>query len=274
MDCCSGFRFDIQQRFWDKGSTRLTIEAARRDMKSTRQEASLFVFTLLVLLTGNIVAAPMGTAFSYQGRLQQSGGPANGLYDFQFSLWDAMSSGNLVGATQAVANVTLSNGLFTAQLDFGPGPFSGSARWLEIGVRTNGGGQFTALLPRQPLLPTPYSIMAYTASNLLGTLPAVQLSGTLPSSALAGYSGPVAFTNPANRFVGAFTGDGSGLTNLAGGAIQPGTVSSNALDAPTKAQLALVGSMPVGAVTNGQIGLALVNPTLYAGNTNTSGIRV
>lgn len=50
---------------------------------------------------------------------------------------------------------------------------------------------------------------------------AAQLSGSLPSSALAVYSGPVAFTNPVNRFVGPLSGDGSGLAKLA-------AVSSNA----------------------------------------------
>ena len=160
-------------------------------MKSVLRTSSLlaFVSTVLVLMTGNTLAAPLGTAFSYQGRLQQSGNPANGLYDFQFSLWDDVASGILVGATQAVTGITVNNGLFGAQLDFGPAPFSGSARWLEVGVRTNGDGAFTALSPRQPLLPTPYALMAGTASNLLGTLPASQLSGTLPPSVLAGIGG-------------------------------------------------------------------------------------
>jgi hypothetical protein len=179
-------------------------------MKSILQARNLFVLTLVVMLTGNIVAASMGTAFSFQGRLQQSGSPANGLYDFQFSLWDAASNGTLVGATQAVVGVTTSNGLFGAQLDFGSGPLGGSARWLEVGVRTNGGA-FISLSSRQQLLPMPYAIMA---SNLLGTLPAAQLSGTLPSSALEGYSGAVTFTNPANSYVGTFAGNGGGLTNI------------------------------------------------------------
>jgi Alpha galactosidase A len=232
-------------------------------MKSILQPSRLLVFvsTLLVLETGNMVAAPLGTAFNYQGRLQQSGNPANGLYDFQFSLWDDVGSGTLVGATQAVMGITVNNGLFGAPLDFGPGPFNGSARWLEVGMRTNGGGLFSALSPRQPLLPMPYALMAGTASNLLGTLPATQLSGTLPSSALAGYSGLVTFTNAGNSFVGTFIGNGGGLINLAGAAIQPGTVNSNALDAPTKAQLAMAGSGG-GGLINGGTG---TNLTLVSG---------
>lgn len=55
---------------------------------------------------------------------------------------------------------------------------------------------------------------------------------------------------------------GSGLMNLNGGAIQPGTVSSNALDVATKAQLALAGdaSALVGVAT-------LTNPSnQFSGN--------
>ena len=46
-----------------------------------------------------------------------------------------------------------------------------------------------------------------------------------------------------------FSGSGAGLTSLNGAAITPGSVNSNALDAPTAAQLALAGSVPAG-VTN------------------------
>ena len=37
--------------------------------------------------------ALLGTAFTYQGRLQQGGGPVDGACDFQFSLWDAATVG-------------------------------------------------------------------------------------------------------------------------------------------------------------------------------------
>jgi hypothetical protein len=49
----------------------------------------------------------------------------------------------------------VSNGLFTVTLDFGS-EFNGADRWLELAVRTNGGVAFTALTPRQAVMPTPY----------------------------------------------------------------------------------------------------------------------
>src|SRR5438045_2392141 len=97
-----------------------------------------------------------GTAFTYQGRLNSSGAPANGSYDFQFILFNAEQFGFPVGPALTNANVAVSNGLFTTALDFGAGVFAGSNYWLEIGVRPNGKDEFATLLPRQPITPTPY----------------------------------------------------------------------------------------------------------------------
>src|ERR1017187_4012304 len=160
------------------------------------------------------------TAFTYQGQLNANGSVASGIYDLRFTIYDAVTNGNVVSGVLTNAATPVANGLFAVTLDFGAGVFTGPGRWLELDVRTNGNGAFTTLLPRQPLLPMPYAIMANTASNLLGPLPAAQLIGTLPSGALAGYSGPVAFTNPADSFNGSFSGsfggNGAGLSNVPG----------------------------------------------------------
>ena len=67
-----------------------------------------------------------------------------------------------------MAPLAISNGLFTAQLNFGSTAFTGAARWLEIGVRTNGSpGDFTAVNPRQALLPTPYATLVYFVRLLI-----------------------------------------------------------------------------------------------------------
>jgi len=128
------------------------------------------------------------TAFTYQGRLNDGGNPATGIYDLRFTIYDAASGGSVAGSALTNTATPVTNGLFTVMLDFGGGIFNGNARWLEIGVRTDGGASFTALSPRQPLTPTPYAIVANTASNLLGTLPANQLGGTVANSQLANNS--------------------------------------------------------------------------------------
>jgi hypothetical protein len=117
-----------------------------------------------------------GTAFTYQGRLSNSNGPANGTYDLTFALCNASSGGgSQIGSAITGTGIGISNGLFTIALDFGAN-FPGADRWLEISVRTNGGGSFTTLSPRQKLTPAPYAI---TAGSLNGTLPLAQLPGTV-----------------------------------------------------------------------------------------------
>src|SRR5258708_24893265 len=76
----------------------------------------------------------------------------------------------------------VTNGLFGATLDFGAGVFNGTPYWLQIEVRTNGGGTFVPLNPRQALTPSPYAIFAgasATASSVVAA--SVGPDGLTPS---------------------------------------------------------------------------------------------
>src|SRR5690349_16533133 len=42
--------------------------------------------------------APIGSGFTYQGRLTNGGNPASGPYDFVFTLFDAASAGNQISS--------------------------------------------------------------------------------------------------------------------------------------------------------------------------------
>jgi hypothetical protein len=164
-------------------------------MKTNRTIAKwLPVLALATFSLSTATAFAQGTAFNYQGRLlNTNGSPATGFYDLQFTVWDALTSGSVVaGPMVNSATSVTTNGLFSVTLDFGNGVFTGPARWLEVDVRTNGSGAFTTLQPRQPILPTPYTILANTASNLLGILPAAQLSGSVGNDQLANNSITVA----------------------------------------------------------------------------------
>src|SRR2546423_7394447 len=108
------------------------------------------VFTLLALGPPLAVAVPLGSAFTYQGRLTASNSPATGLYDFQFVLYDAATGTNSL-ATNTVTAVPVTNGLYAVALDFGAAPFDGNARFLDLSVRTNAAPVWTALAPRQPV---------------------------------------------------------------------------------------------------------------------------
>ncbi|MCX8155410.1 MAG: hypothetical protein N3J91_02960 [Verrucomicrobiae bacterium] len=119
---------------------------------------------LFLSLTLTLAAAPLGSAFLYQGRLTQQGQPAQGLYDLTFTLFDTPSGGAPLAGPITNLQVSVSNGLFSAEVDFGPAPFNGTALWLAVAVRPAGGGAFTPLTPRQPLLPAPYATFAANAA--------------------------------------------------------------------------------------------------------------
>jgi len=177
------------------------------------------LFSLLAMLAGPHQAAAQGSAFTYQGQLSANGAPANGRYDLTFTLYDSTNlPGKVIAGPLINAATAVSNGLFAVTLDFGGGVFTGTNYWLGISVSPAGSNTFTELSPRQPLTPTPYAIMAGSASNLLGDLPAAQLSGTIP---LAQLPGAVVTNNDASsvNLSGTFTGDGGGLTNLNAGSL-------------------------------------------------------
>ena len=110
--------------------------------------------------------------FSYQGRLVDGGAPANGDYDLQFNLYPSSAGGSSLGQVK-IDDVPVSEGLFAVLLDFGASAFNGGERWLEIAVRSPGGGGYTTVSPRQFLAPAPYAIYASTSpwSGLDGTPP-------------------------------------------------------------------------------------------------------
>ena len=120
---------------------------------------------LLLLSTINhqLSTFAQGTAFTYQGQLNDGANPASGTYNMRFALFDALTVGNQAGSPLTNSPVNVSNGLFTVTLDFGAN-FPGADRWLEIGVRSNGIATFTNLVPRQKITPSPYAIYAAGAS--------------------------------------------------------------------------------------------------------------
>lgn len=105
-------------------------------------------------------AMPVGPAFTYQGELKQAGVVADGVYDFQFQLFNAAAGGAAVSGTIVINNLNVDEGLFSAVLDFGDGPFTGDAVFLQILVKEDSAATFTSLAPRQPLTATPYSIQS------------------------------------------------------------------------------------------------------------------
>jgi hypothetical protein len=111
--------------------------------------------------------SPLGTGFTFQGRLSDGAGPVDGLCTFTFELYDSPGSGSpptggtLLG-TQRQPGVVVKEGHFAAILneggEFGADAFTGQARYLQITVDCGNGS--STLSPRQALMATPYALYA------------------------------------------------------------------------------------------------------------------
>ena len=115
-------------KFHEKVSVRTLCAAKfnhfRKDkkMKSAKMLAILLVALGMVCSRAEISeAVPMGTAWTYQGVLMDDNGPADGLYDLQFKLYNLQSGDVLLGPTIDINDLDVIDGHFAVVLDFGSG---------------------------------------------------------------------------------------------------------------------------------------------------------
>jgi hypothetical protein len=228
----------------------------------------LMLIVAVFVLCGTAFAQT--TSFTYQGRLTDSGNPANGNYDLQFGLWDNSSGGAQIGSTQTKNSVAVNAGIFTVALDFGVSAFPGANRFLEISVRPTGGGGFTILSPRQQISSTPYAIRTLTAATADTATNATQLGGVLASqyvqttdtrlsdarSPTPGSSNYIQ-SNPSAQQSGA-------NFNISGNGTAGGTLSGNAVNSATQFNIGGNRVLSVAGTSNLFAGLS-------AGQVNTSG---
>lgn len=197
--------------------------------------AAFAFFVCIVAVTG---LQAQTTAFSYQGSLTDAGTPASGAFQMQFKLFDAVSGGTQVGSTIADVPVTASQGVFSAQLDFGSNALSGANRWLEIAIRHNSGESYSTILPRTQLTSSPYAVRTLSAASADLALDSNKLGGVAASSYLTTASAGNSFIkNGAVQQTGAnFNIDGNGTV---------GSVSANG-------PVSLTGVAPPAAAPAGQ----------------------
>jgi hypothetical protein len=138
----------------------------------------------LCLAVAQVAADPVGTAFTYQGKLDQSGSPFTGTATLRFDLYDLPAGGTPLGSV-TITDLTITDGLFTVDLDFGPGAFAGQARWLEIAVRAAGELTFTPLAPRQAVRAAPYALFSLTGNG--GTSFSLPFVGSVATAGQTGF---------------------------------------------------------------------------------------
>jgi hypothetical protein len=186
------------------------------------------ILGLSVLVSAMLwVAGRAQAVITYQGYLRMGGAPANGNYDFIFTLYDDPLAGNQVGVQVRINNKLVRNGLYTVELDFGPHNVIWNAlparnRWLEIQVRPAGGGNFIRLAPRVRIHAAPYAWAAFPVGPAAG-----DLAGNYPNPLVVGFRGlPLAQFNAANPpNVGDFLFWDGGFWRPAGGVGRAGPVN-------------------------------------------------
>ncbi len=101
----------------------------------TKFHHSFIALTLLALSSLNLqlsTAFAQGTAFTYQGQLQNGGSPVAGSYDLVFTLYLVNSGGTAMAGPVTNTATAVTNGLFTTQVDFGPNVFTGSTNGWKL----------------------------------------------------------------------------------------------------------------------------------------------
>lgn len=109
--------------------------------------SALLWLVLSFFLTTSAIA---DTTITFQGQLDRQGSPYSGQADMMFRLFDAETGGNQIGSDQTVS-VTVTSGVFTANIDFGA-VFDGTSVWIETLVGS------TKLGDRQRITSVPSSV--------------------------------------------------------------------------------------------------------------------
>jgi hypothetical protein len=193
---------------------------------------------------GSTAALAQSSAFTYQGKLSDSGTAANGNYDIQFKLFDTATTGTGAQQGPTITNsvVAVTSGIFTVQLDFGAGVFSGLPRFLEIGVRPAGDvNPYNVLAPRQPVTSTPYAVRSLNSSvadvlssSCVGCVTNAQVGG-VNGSVVTGTIPVASVPAGSNNYLQNTTSPQAAANfNISGDGTAGGSLSANAVNAITQ----------------------------------------
>lgn len=200
---------------------------------------------------------PQSASLTYQGRLDAAGMPYHGLADLSFRLLEGPDASDLqVGDPVTLLAVDLVEGVFTVELDFGPGAFDGLVRFIEIAVRAphdpSDMAPFVTLAPTQRLTTTPYA--AYALNGSPGPMGPPGPMGAPGATGPTGPAGPAGATGPAGP---------AGPTGPAGPVGPAGSAGPQGVSGPQgpagASPFTLVGLNAV--FTQGNVGIGTTSPS-------------
>jgi hypothetical protein len=174
--------------------------------------------TATAVISGGVVTqvnpGSAGSGYSSLPTVTIAPPPANIIY---VTFWSNDGTSTAGSQPAAAVSAPVASGLFTVALGdttlanmaaINASVFTSPNLQLRIWF-SDGVNGFAALSPVQNVTPTPYAAFANNASNVLGSIPATQLTGTVASTQLPAspvFSGTVSASN--------FAGNGVGLNNV------------------------------------------------------------
>ncbi|HQU82508.1 MAG TPA: hypothetical protein PKY59_05275 [Pyrinomonadaceae bacterium] len=193
------------------------------------------IFILAIIFSVAGLALAQGNAFSFQGKLNDGTSPANGRYDLEFKLFDAITGGTQIGPTVSRPGTTLINGVFSVALDFGAQAFQNpNSIFIEIAIRPFGSpNQLTILGPRQQLTVVPFASRSQNATNADSSQNSAQLGGVAASEYITRTNGVADFirnstqTQTNSNFNISGTGTINGNLSVGGNQSLTGNLVSN-----------------------------------------------
>ena len=151
----------------------------------------------LAALGLGLAATATADSFTYHGQLQDTGKAANGTYDLQLTLYSAATGGSVLAGPVTLYGVTVKDGNFATQVDFGPMATLSETGWVQVQVKA-GGGDWVSLDARSPVAPAASACPgSWTLDGNAGNPPGSYLgtADNMPvwikaNNAIAAYIGP------------------------------------------------------------------------------------